>query len=128
MNEKIYRVLFFVFLFFALLFAGASVYLSVRYANTERELGTVRAELERVRAELANATDQQRELESTITECETIANDTTKLLDQSITSIQGLREQIHAIRAQFEKMETCLRNYRSGNSASNCDTGNNSSE
>jgi len=128
LNEKIYRVLFFVFLFFTLLFTGASVYLSVRYANAERELGAVRAELERVRAELANATDQQRELESAITECETIANDTTQLLDQSITSIQGLREQIHAIRTQFEKMETCLRNYRSGNSASDCDTGNNSSE
>ena len=128
MNEKIYRVLFFVFLFFALLFAGASVFVSVRYANAESELGTVRAELERVRAELANATDQQREFENAITECETIANDTTQLLDQSITSIQGLREQIHAIRTQFEKMETCLRNYRSGNSASDCDTGNNSSE
>ena len=128
MNEKIYRVLFFVFLFFALLFSGASVYLSVRYANAESELGTVRAELERVRAELANATDQQREFENAITECETIANDTTQLLDQSITSVQGLREQIHAIRIQFEKMETCLRNYRSNSSASNCDTGNNSSE
>lgn len=128
MNEKIYRVLFFVFLFFALLFAGASVFVSVRCTNTERELGKCRAELERVRAELANATDQQRELESAITECETIANDTTQLLDQSITSVQGLREQIHAIRIQFEKMETCLRNYRSSNGSSNCDTGNNSSE
>lgn len=128
MNEKIYRVLFFVFLFFALLFAGASVFVSVRYANAESELGTVRAELERVRAELANATDQQRELENAITECETIANDTTQLLDQSITSIQGLREQIHAIRIQFEKMETCLRNYRSNDGSSDCDTGNNSSE
>lgn len=128
MNEKIYRVLFFVTLVFALLFAGASVYLSIRNTNTERELGAVRAELERVRAELANATDQQREFENAITECETIANDTTQLLDQSITSIQGLREQIHAIRTQFEKMETCLRNYRSSNGSSDCDTGNNSSE
>lgn len=128
MNEKIYRVLFFIFLFFALLFTGASIYLSVRNANTERELGECRAELERVRAELTNASNQQRELESAITECETIANDTTQLLDQSITTVSGLREQIHAIRTQFEKMETCLRNYRSGNSASNCDTGNNSSE
>lgn len=128
MNEKIYRVLFFVVLGFSLLFAGASIYLSVRYANAERELGAVRAELERVRAELANATDQQREFENAITECETIANDTTQLLDQSITSIQGLREQIRAIRTQFEKMETCLRNYRSSNGSSDCDTGNNSSE
>lgn len=128
MNEKIYRVLFFVFLFFALLFTGASVYISVRYANAERELGAVRAELERVRAELANATDQQRELESAITECETIANDTTQLLDKSITTVQGLREQIRAIRTQFEKMETCLRNYRSRDGSSDCDTGNNSSE
>lgn len=128
MNEKIFRVLFFVFLFFTLLFTGASVYLSVRYANTERELGAVRAELERVRAELANATDQQRELESAITECETIANDTTKLLDQSFTSIQGLREQIHAIRTQFEKMETCLRNYRSNSGTDNYNSSNNSSE
>ena len=128
MNEKIYRVLFFIFLFFALLFTGASVYLSVRNANTERELGAVRAELERVRTELANASNQQREFESAITECETIANDTTQLLDQSITTVSGLREQIHAIRTQFEKMETCLRNYRSGNSTRNCDTGNNSSE
>lgn len=128
MNEKIYRVLFFVFLFFALLFAGASVYISVRYANAESELGTVRAELERVRAGLANATDQQRELESTITECETIANDTTQLLGQSITTVQGLREQIHAIRAQFEKMETCLRNYRSSSSTDNYNSSNNSSE
>lgn len=128
MNEKVWRVLFFVMLGFALLFAGASVFVSVRNANAERELGAVRTELERVRAELANATDQQRELENAITECETIANDTTQLLDQSITTVQGLREQIHAIRTQFEKMETCLRNYRSSNSASNCDTGNNSSE
>ena len=128
MNEKIYRVLFFIFLFFALLFAGASVFVSVRNANTERELGKCRTELERVRTELANATEQQRELESAITECETIANDTTKLLDQSITTVQGLREQIHAIRTQFEKMETCLRNYRSGDSTRNCDTGSDTSE
>lgn len=128
MNEKIYRVLFFVMLGFSLLFAGASVYISVRNANTERELGAVRAELERVRAELANATDQQREFENAITECETIANDTTQLLDQSITSIQGLREQIHAIRTQFEKMETCLRNYRSSSSTDNYNSSNNSSE
>ena len=128
MNEKIYRVLFFVFLFFALLFAGASVFVSVRYANAESELGTVRAELGRVRAELANATDQQRELESAITECETIANDTTQLLDQSITSIQGLREQIHAIRTQFEKMETCLRNYRSSSSTDNYNSSSNNSK
>lgn len=128
MNEKIYRVLFFVLLGFSLLFAGASVFVSVRCTNTERELGAVRAELERVRTELSNATEQQRELESTITECETIANDTTQLLDQSITTVQGLREQIHAIRTQFEKMENCLRNYRSSNSTRDCDTSNNSSE
>jgi septal ring factor EnvC (AmiA/AmiB activator) len=128
MNEKIYRVLFFIFLFFALFFAGASVAATVRCTNTERELGAVRAELERVRTELANARNQQREFESAITECETIANDTTQLLDQSITTVSGLREQIHAIRTQFEKMETCLRNYRSSNSTRNCDTSNNSSE
>lgn len=128
MNEKIWRVLFFVMLGFSLLFAGASVFVSVRCTNTERELGKCRTELERVRTELANASNQQREFESAITECETIANDTTQLLDQSITTVSGLREQIHAIRTQFEKMETCLRNYRSGNSTRNCDTGNNSSE
>lgn len=128
MNEKIYRILFFVFLFFALLFTGASIYLSIRCANAERELGTARAELERVRAELANATDQQRELESTISQCETIATDTTQLLDQSISTVQGLREQIRAIRTQFEKMETCLRNYRSGNNTDNHNSSNNSSE
>ena len=127
MNEKVWRVLFFVMLGFSLLFSGASVYLSVRYANAERELGTVRAELERVRAELANATDQQREFENAITECETIANDTTKLLDQSITTVQGLREQIHAIRIQFEKMETCLRNYRNSSSADNYNSSSNNS-
>lgn len=128
MNEKIYRVLFFVLLGFSLLFAGASVYLSVRNANTERELGKCRSELERVRTELANATEQQRELESAITECETIANDTTQLLVQSITTVQGLREQIHAIRTQFEKMEACLRNYRSSSSTDNYNSSNNSSE
>lgn len=128
MNEKIYRVLFFIVLGFSLLFTGASVFVSVRCTNTERELGKCRTELERVRAELANATDQQRELESAITECETIANDTTQLLDQSINSVQGLREQIHAIRTQFEKMETCLRNYRSSSSTDNYNSSNNSSE
>ena len=128
MNEKIYRILFFVVLGFSLLFAGASVFVSVRNANIERELGKCRAELERVRTELANATEQQRELESAITECETIANDTTQLLDKSITTVQGLREQIHAIRTQFEKMETCLRNYRSSSSTYNYNSSNNSSE
>ena len=127
MNEKVWRVLFFVMLGFSLLFSGASVFVSVRYANAESELGTVRAELERVRAELANATDQQREFENAITECETIANDTTKLLDQSITTVQGLREQIHAIRIQFEKMETCLRNYRNSSSADNYNSSSNNS-
>jgi septal ring factor EnvC (AmiA/AmiB activator) len=128
LNEKIYRFLFFVLLGFSLLFAGASVAATVRCITAERELGAVRAELERVRTELANASNQQRELESAITECETIANDTTQLLVQSITTVQGLKEQIHAIRIQFEKMETCLRNYRSSNSTRNCDTSNNSSE
>ena len=128
MNEKIYRILFFVVFGFALLFAGATVATSVRCINAERELGAVRAELERVRTELANATDQQREFENAITECETIANDTTKLLDQSITTVQGLREQIRAIRTQFEKMETCLRNYRSSNGSNNNSTGDSDSK
>lgn len=128
MNEKIYRVLFFVFLFFALLFAGASVYLSVRYANTERELGTVRAELERVRTELNNAENKQSAITSDLERIAEISSDTERVLSEAVTSVQGLREQIHAIRIQFEKMEACLRNYRSNDGSSDCDTGNNSSE
>lgn len=128
MNEKIYRVLFFVFLFFALLFAGASVYISVRYANTERELGAVRAELERVRTELNNAENKQSAITSDLERIAEISSDTERVLSEAVTSVQGLREQIHAIRIQFEKMETCLRNYRSSNGSSDCDTGNNSSE
>jgi septal ring factor EnvC (AmiA/AmiB activator) len=128
MNEKIYRVLFFIFLFFALLFAGASVFVSVRCTNTERELGKCRTELERVRTELANATNQQQQLEEGLNECARICEDTDKLLNQSVATISGLREQIRAIRTSYEAMEACLRNYRSSNSTRNCDTGNNSSE
>lgn len=128
MNEKIYRVLFFVFLFFALLFAGASVFVSVRYANTERELGKCRTELERVRTELNNAENKQSAITSDLERIAEISSDTERVLSEAVTSVQGLREQIRAIRIQFEKMETCLRNYRSSNGSSDCDTGNNSSE
>lgn len=128
MNEKIYRVLFFVALVFALLFAGASIFLSYRNTVTERELGNARAELERLRTELSNATDQQRELTESLAECAELCSDTERVLSEAVTSVQGLREQIHAIRIQFEKMETCLRNYRSGNSADNNSIGNSDSE
>jgi septal ring factor EnvC (AmiA/AmiB activator) len=128
MNEKIYRVLFFVTLVFALLFAGAGIYLSYRNTVTERELGNARAELERLRTELDNATNKQSAITSDLERIAEISSDTERVLSEAVTSVQGLREQIHAIRIQFEKMETCLRNYRSGDGSSDCDTGNNSSE
>jgi septal ring factor EnvC (AmiA/AmiB activator) len=128
MNEKIWRVLFFVLLGFSLLFAGASVVATVRCITAERELGECRAELERVRTELANASNQQQHLEEGLNECARICEDTEKLLNQSVATVSGLREQIRAIRTSYEAMEACLRNYRSGNSTRNCDTGNNSSE
>jgi septal ring factor EnvC (AmiA/AmiB activator) len=128
MNEKIYRVLFFVTLVFTLLFAGASIFVSYRCTVAERELGNARAELERLRTELDNATNKQSAITSDLERIAEISSDTERVLSEAVTSVQGLREQIHAIRIQFEKMETCLRNYRSGNSASNCNTGNNSSE
>jgi septal ring factor EnvC (AmiA/AmiB activator) len=128
MNEKIYRVLFFVTLVFALLFAGAGIYLSYRNTVTERELGNARAELERLRTELDNATNKQSAITSDLERIAEISSDTERVLSEAVTSVQGLREQIHAIRTQFEKMETCLRNYRSGDGSSDCDTGNNSSE
>lgn len=128
MNEKIYRVLFFVTLVFALLFAGAGIYLSYRNTITERELGIARAELERLRTELDNAQNKQSAITSDLERIAEISSDTERVLSEAVTSVQGLREQIHAIRIQFEKMETCLRNYRSGNSADNNSTGNSDSE
>lgn len=128
MNEKIYRVLFFVTLVFALLFAGASIFLSYRNTVTERELGIARAELERLRTELDNAQNKQSAITSDLERIAEISSDTERVLGEAVTSVQGLREQIHAIRIQFEKMETCLRNYRSGNSADNNSTGNSDSE
>ena len=128
MNEKIWRVLFFVMLGFSLLFAGASVFVSVRCTNTERELGKCRTELERVRTELANATNQQQHLEEGLNECARICEDTEKLLNQSVATVSGLREQIRAIRTSYEAMEACLRNYRSSNSSNDNNTGNNNSE
>ena len=123
MNEKIYRVLFFVTLVFTLLFTGASIFLSYRNTVTERELGTARAELERLRAELDNAENKQSAITSDLERIAEISSDTERVLSEAVTSVQGLREQIHAIRIQFEKMETCLRNYRSSNSADNNSTG-----
>ena len=128
MNEKIYRVLFFVTLVFALLFAGAGVFVSVRYASAERELGIARSELERLRTELDNAQNKQSAITSDLERIAEISSDTERVLSEAVTSVQGLREQIHAIRIQFEKMETCLRNYRSGNSADNNSTGSSDSE
>lgn len=128
MNEKIYRVLFFVTLVFALLFAGASIFLSYRNTVTERELGNARAELERLRTELDNAQNKQSAITSDLERIAEISSDTERVLSEAVTSVQGLREQIHAIRIQFEKMETCLRNYRSGNSADNNSIGNSDSE
>ena len=128
MNEKIYRVLFFVTLFFALLFAGTGIFLSYRNTVTERELGIARAELERLRTELSNAENKQSAITSDLERIAEISSDTERVLSEAVTSVQGLREQIHAIRIQFEKMETCLRNYRSGNSADNNSTGNSDSK
>ena len=128
MNEKIYRILFFVVFGFALLFAGATVATSVRCINAERELGAVRAELERLRTELANAENKQSAITSDLERIAEISSDTERVLSEAVTSVQGLREQIHAIRTQFEKMETCLRNYRSGDGSSDYNSSNNSSE
>lgn len=124
MNEKIYRILFFVTLVFTLLFAGTGIFLSYRNTVTERELGNARAELERLRTELDNAQNKQSAITSDLERIAEISSDTERVLSEAVTSVQGLREQIHAIRIQFEKMETCLRNYRSGNSADNNSTGN----
>lgn len=128
MNEKIYRVLFFVTLVFALLFAGAGIYLSYRNTVTERELGNARAELERLRTELDNATNKQSAITSDLERIAEISADTERVLGEAVTTVQGLREQIHAIRIQFEKMETCLRNYRSSNSADSNSVGNSDSK
>jgi septal ring factor EnvC (AmiA/AmiB activator) len=128
MNEKVWRVLFFVMLGFSLLFAGASVFVSVRCTNTERELGKCRAELGRIRTELANATNQQQHLEEGLNECARICEDTDKLLNQSVATVSGLREQIRAIRTSYEAMETCLRNYHSSNGSNDNNTGDNNSE
>ena len=128
MNEKIYRVLFFVTLVFALLFAGTGIYLSYRNTVAERELGNARAELERLRTELDNAENKQSAITSDLERIAEISSDTERVLSEAVTSVQGLREQIHAIRIQFEKMETCLRNYRSDNSADNNSAGNSDSE
>lgn len=128
MNEKIYRVLFFVTLVFSLLFAGAGIYLSYRNTVTERELGNARAELERLRTELDNATNKQSAITSDLERIAEISADTERVLGEAVTSVQGLREQIHAIRIQFEKMETCLRNYRSSNSADSNSVGNSDSK
>lgn len=128
MNEKIYRVLFFVTLVFTLLFAGAGILLSYRNTVTERELGNARAELERLRTELDNAQNKQSAITSDLERIAEISSDTERVLSEAVTSVQGLREQIHAIRIQFEKMETCLRNYRSGNSADNNSTGDSDSK
>ena len=128
MNEKIFRVLFFVTLVFTLLFAGASIFLSYRNTVTERELGNARAELERLRTELANAENKQSAITSDLERIAEISSDTERVLSEAVTSVQGLREQIHAIRTQFEKMETCLRNYRSGDGSSDYNSSNNSSE
>ena len=126
MNEKSYRVLFFVTLLFTLFFAGASVFLSYQCTTAERELGHARAELERVRTELSNATDQQRELTESLAECAELCSDTERILSVAVTSVQGLREQLHAVRENYEAMEACLRNYRSSSSTDNSSTSSNS--
>ena len=126
MNEKIYRVLFFVTLLFTLLFAGASVFLSYQCTTAERELGHARAELERVRTELSNATDQQRELTESLAECAELCSDTERILSVAVTSVQGLREQLHAVRENYEAMEACLRNHRSSSGTNNSSTSSNS--
>ena len=128
MNEKIYCVLFFVTLVFALLFAGAGIFLSHRNTVAERELGNARADLERLRTELDNAQNKQSAITSDLERIAEISSDTERVLSEAVTSVQGLREQIHAIRIQFEKMETCLRNYRSDNSADNNSAGNSDSK
>lgn len=124
MNEKAYRILFYVSLGVALLFAGAGVFVSVRYASAERELGRTGAELERIRTELSNAADQQRELTESLAECAELCSDTERILSMAVNTVAGLREQLHAIRKNYEAMEACLRNYRGGDSPYNSDTGN----
>ena len=121
MNEKIWRFLFFVLLGFSLLFAGASVAATVRCITAERELGECRAELGRIRNELQTASDQQRELRE-------IVRDSKAILDRSTATLSGLREQLRAIRINYEAMEACLRNYRCGDGSSDCDTGSDTSE
>ena len=128
MNEKIYRILFYVMLAFSLLFAGSATVLSFRYANAERELGCCRDELNRVRKLLADANDQEQSLRQGIEQCLEISADTSAILNKSATTLSELREQIRIIRENYEAMEACLRNYSGGSSSNDNGSCDNTSE
>lgn len=81
-------------------------------------LGEAKRELERTRAELNAAADQQQRIRE-------IVRGTGNILSESFVTVNGLREQIAVIRESYEEMEKLL--YSTGtdnsglNSLDNCE-------
>lgn len=97
-----------------LFFGGTTLY----YRN---ELGKSVSELGRVRAELAAATDQQQELRE-------LVGDSKSILEQSVTTVSGLREQIRELERSYKKMEDLLWNNSGSNSSNDSGAGDNTGE
>lgn len=72
-------------------------------ASNYYRLVKTRNQLDNVRAELAAATDRQRDIGEIVSRANTI-------LSESVNTVQGIREQIYIIRAVFEDMERRLYN------------------
>lgn len=99
--EKVVIIVISICLFISMLYGGF----------VQARLGTVRAELNTVRAELEYAENREQQIRDTIGR----AN---KILEQSSTTIQGIRKQIQEIKHNYEYMESIINSSTDSNSRS----------
>lgn len=91
----------------------------VRYGISQRHLEQSRLELRQIRTELADASDRQRDIEASVER-------TGRVLSESITTVQDLREALKVIREEFENMQNILRGNGRGSGSVNGDNNNTS--
>lgn len=81
---------------------------SARLSASQKHIRRLEQRLDDIRTELSNAQNRERELEETVGNIRGISERTDTLLDQSGTTIQGIREKIQVLENYFNSVNQCL--------------------
>lgn len=99
--SNIKSIIFSVVLLILLLWA---IITNIRLVTTQKHLRRAEQRLDDIRKELSNAQDRERELTETVGSIKDITERTDKILDQSGTTIQGIREKIQILENYFNSV------------------------